>query len=284
MDTDRDWELWGRKDPYFGVLTDPRYRKENLTDDARATFFASGDIHVHHVLGLAERVAPGLQPRRILDFGCGVGRLVLAFAANADEVVGVDVSEAMLIEAGRNGRERGLTNITLCKSDDELSLVQGPFDLVHTAIVLQHIPPERGNQIFRELVARIRPGGVGVIQVTYAKAWFGDTYGKQPAPKPPIWPLPKLEPATVARSKRWFDTLRPRREVPKPVPRVEPGVVPAAAQPEAQPGADPAMHMNSYDMDALLYMVQKAGAASVQLDFTDHGGELGAFMAFRIAS
>ena len=32
------------------------------------------------------------QPRRVLDFGCGVGRLARPFAARFDEYVGADVA------------------------------------------------------------------------------------------------------------------------------------------------------------------------------------------------
>ena len=31
-DPDRDWERWGKTDPYFGVLTDPKFLDENLND------------------------------------------------------------------------------------------------------------------------------------------------------------------------------------------------------------------------------------------------------------
>jgi ubiquinone/menaquinone biosynthesis C-methylase UbiE len=51
---------------------------------------------------IRRHINPEFAPRKILDFGCGVGRSPVAFAAMAEEVVGLDVSPAMLREARAN--------------------------------------------------------------------------------------------------------------------------------------------------------------------------------------
>jgi hypothetical protein len=43
---------------------------------------------------------------------------------------------------------------------------------------------------------------------------------------------------------------------------------------------DPGMQMNAYPLDRVLYLLQRAGAAACHVEFTDHGGELGAFVYF----
>ena len=48
-----------------------------------------------------------------LDFGCGVGRLVLPLARRYRTVVGIDISDAYIAEAVRNRDKHGLTNISL---------------------------------------------------------------------------------------------------------------------------------------------------------------------------
>ena len=111
--------------------------------------------------GSSEHVDAALSPQRILDFGCGVGRVVIPFAQIAADVVGMDVSPSMLAEARSNCTAGGTTNVTLLRSDDILSTVEGTFDLVHSCIVLQHIEVPRGTALFAQLVRRIRPGGVG---------------------------------------------------------------------------------------------------------------------------
>jgi SAM-dependent methyltransferase len=168
LDHARQWERFGRVDPYYGVYSTDEFRRGNLDDAALDRFFASGEQDVARVLELARRTAgPGFAPRAILDHGCGVGRLVVAFAADADRVVGVDVSPSMLAEARRNCDARGLGNVELTTAD-RLGALAPEFDLVHSFIVLQHIPPDAGGRIVETLAALVRPGGVGVIHVPIA--------------------------------------------------------------------------------------------------------------------
>jgi ubiquinone/menaquinone biosynthesis C-methylase UbiE len=173
------WERFGRADPYYGVYSQDAFRRENLDDAALETFFASGEEHVEQVLARVQRlVAPDFAPETVLDHGCGVGRLVVAFAESAASVVGVDVSPSMLAEARRNCDARGLTNVELVTAD-QLDALPPRFDLVHSFIVLQHIPPRQGEEIFETLASLVRPGGAGVIHVpigvrdwrTRAHAW-----------------------------------------------------------------------------------------------------------------
>lgn len=165
MGTDRDWEAWGASDPYYGVYSHARFRVGALDEAARAEFFASGETHVSRTL---EQIALGhgavFTPDSVLDFGCGVGRLVVPFARRAACTVGVDVSPSMLDECRRNCETLGVSGVEWVLSDDHLSRVPGSFDLVHSHIVLQHIAPRRGRLLIDALAARVSPGGVLAIQ------------------------------------------------------------------------------------------------------------------------
>jgi len=243
MTTDSAWENWGRRDPYFGVITDPKFRRSHLNEDAKRQFFESGGVHVHYVLATIRGcIDPNFAPRRILDFGCGVGRLLLPFAAMAEEVVGIDVSPSMLQEAARNCEQRGLRNIRLLLSDDDLSALTDKFDLIHSYIVFQHIPVERGRVILEKLMQHLRPGGVGAIHLTYSKIRYALTQG---APPPPEQSAP-----VTAR-----------------------GTTPTTADPEIQ--------MNPYNVNQILFAIQRTGISRFHAEFTDHGGELGVFIFFQ---
>ena len=191
MDTDTEWEKWGERDPYFAVLTNPKYRTANLSDEVRREFFDSGRLHVNHVLDACQRyVNPQFSRGSVLDFGCGTGRPALPFAEQFEHVTAVDVSQAMLREARRNAEAAGLTNITWLPSDDRLTAVHGRFDLAHSVITLQHVDVPRGRALFARLVELVAEGGVGAIQITYGKAGLHSTYGILPdnmrvAPPPP---------------------------------------------------------------------------------------------------
>jgi SAM-dependent methyltransferase len=168
--SDKQWETFGQSDPYYGVITLDRFRKNNLTASSLIDFFRSGEDHIHYMLDqIRLHVAPDFHPLRALDFGCGVGRCTIPLARLCPSVTGVDVSNSMLREAERNSANQSITNITFALSDDNLSRVSGTFDLVHSFIVFQHFQESRGLRILQELINRMDPNGVGIVQFLYAR-------------------------------------------------------------------------------------------------------------------
>jgi len=287
MNTDAEWQKWGRRDPYFAVITDEKFRSSRLTEQSKHEFFESGHAHVAYVLEHCRRISEGpFVIDRALDFGCGVGRLCVPLSEHARTVVGVDVSQDMLEEARRNCARYGCTNVAFRISDDTLSEVEGTFDLVHSCITFQHIDIERGKRLFAELIARVSPGGIGAIQITYAKAQFADTWGQPPRQELALPAVEPQMPTTVATSSMgaWRSLLAFLGiRTPEPRPSAPPATAPATApaiQTECD-GADPQMVMNPYHLGEVAFMLQSAGVPSFQAEFTDHGGELGVFLFFR---
>ena len=239
--TDTEWERWGQREPYFGVITDAKFRRQALTTESRKEFFDSGVTHVDYVMQMIRlHIASDFCPASVLDFGCGVGRTLVAFARVSDRVVGMDVAASMLDEARANCRSFGADNIELQLSDDELLRAPGRFDLVHSFIVFQHIAPERGKTLFARLIQRIAPGGVGAIHVLYSKSAYDTSLGVAPA-------------SSAVLS------------------------LPSAARDDL----DPEMQMNAYGATEALFLLQRRGVHRVHIEFTDHGGELGLFLFFR---
>ncbi len=263
--TDDHWKLWGERDPYYGVITRPQYRRGALDAQTLDAFFDSGDGHVRYLMDLIHRgVDAHFAPRRVLDFGCGVGRILVPMSRLAQEVVGLDISTSMLEEARRNCDERGQgERVRLALSDDALAAAEGSFDLVHSCIVLQHLEPTRGRALFRRLVDKVEPGGVGALHLTYASADYTENEGRPPSPPPPP-PPPSGLAAVKAQVRPW---LRPPPPPPPPAP--------------APPDADPEMQMNWYDLNQLMWILQSAGIQQVYTDLTDHGGAWGVFLCFR---
>lgn len=160
MSTDKDWERWGRSDPYFGVLSCDEFRKENLNEKTKKYFFASGMTHVERIFQfINENFNETFRPIGALDFGCGVGRITLPLANRTDKTVGVDISTAMIAEAAKNAIAADITNVKFILSDDNLTNVDGEFGLVHSYIVLQHIAWSRGRFILQHLAEKVEPGG-----------------------------------------------------------------------------------------------------------------------------
>ena len=81
------------------------------------------------------------SPKRILDFGCGTGRLGIPFVETAEHVVGLDSSDSMLKGAYKNCKEYSLMNVSLFTSDDNLSALNGCFDFIHSFIPIFFLLP-----------------------------------------------------------------------------------------------------------------------------------------------
>ena len=66
MSTDSAWNEWGRREPYFGVITDPKYRRVGMSELAKREFFADGESHVHHMLTTIQRhIDPEFAPHNV---------------------------------------------------------------------------------------------------------------------------------------------------------------------------------------------------------------------------
>ena len=166
--TDKEWERIGQSNPYFGVLSYEKYKTSSLDGKLKEEFFNSGSAYINGIMDFIQsRFQTTGRFKRALDFGCGVGRLVIPLANYSDQVIGVDISDSMIKEAKANCQKRDIQNVTFIKSDDSLSRLEGSFDLMHSIIVFQHIPAKRGALIFEKLVSHLEPGGIGVFHFTY---------------------------------------------------------------------------------------------------------------------
>ena len=159
-DTDHDWRLIGATEPYFGVITAEKFKRSNLDDEARDSFYLSGRQEIEHHLAQMRRLFGEFVPRSALDFGCGVGRLTVPLADVTGDATGVDVSPGMLAEA----RQYESASLAF-----EETIPNREFDWVVSYIVLQHIPPERGYEILQKLLSRIADGGGTAIQIVFAR-------------------------------------------------------------------------------------------------------------------
>jgi SAM-dependent methyltransferase len=119
-------------------------------------------------------------PARVLDLGCGSGRLSAALGSAGFQVDGIDV-EARAVELGRRIlRRNGVSGVTLYDGDafdPEHPVARGEYDAMVCVEVLEHVDQ------WRELLSRgielLRPGGQLVITVPRDPKQFTmlDEYG-----------------------------------------------------------------------------------------------------------
>ena len=239
----RIWESLGASDPYFAVATIDKFHKGNLDEKVVNDFFESGREYVGNLWeDFAGALGVDPKPKRVVDFGCGVGRVLIALADKCETVVGVDISESMLAEARKNCENRGLTNFELVETEKFFQSSQ-TFDLIHSVIVLQHIDPTRGMTIIEDLVAMLEEDGVGMLHVTYfdrassLQKVKGRIYRRLPF-------LPKLANRVRGRKSNYWSP------------------------------------MHTYDLNRVLKVLQDNGCHNVAIRFSDHG-LLGAMIFFQ---
>jgi 2-polyprenyl-3-methyl-5-hydroxy-6-metoxy-1,4-benzoquinol methylase len=245
--SDKAWNAYGKKNPYFGVLTHEQFMDENLTEENLRHFFETGEKHVQSVFDRIEKhLILDFKPKSSLDFGCGTGRLSLALAKRSSRVIGLDVSADMLKEAKKNGEKYGLNNVEFRLSDDSLSQIDGEaFDFINSYIVLQHINVERGMKIIDKMLGLLNPGGIGALQITYSSN--------------------KLKTNKIATYFRYRIPL---------VHKALNGL-------RGVPLSTPLMQMNLYSMNSVLHLLQQNGVQNTQLQFEDHGDYWSAHMIFQ---
>jgi len=117
------------------------------------------------------RHCPG--PARLIDLGCGTGRLIVPLAKAGWRVLGVDLSAEMLAVAREKARaegvEVGLLQANLAELD---ALHDGSFD--HAACLFSTLGMVIGADVRRRVVAHayrlLRPGGRFILHVH--NRWF----------------------------------------------------------------------------------------------------------------
>jgi SAM-dependent methyltransferase len=157
-DTDADWREIGRSQPFWGVLTHPEFRRENLNPDSLAAFYATGVKFIASVAAELERISGApFHVGTALDFGCGAGRLTEAMAAYAEQAFGYDISPGMLQEARARGAGKAIYTGELPETT---------YDWINSFIVFQHIPPERGFALLEQILSKLAPSGFISLHVT----------------------------------------------------------------------------------------------------------------------
>jgi SAM-dependent methyltransferase len=160
----RDWEEFASVgDPFWAVVADPKLKYGGWDADA---FYAGGQREVDAMMREAAELGRPARRSRALDFGCGVGRLTRALGAHFDEVLGLDISEAMVDNARRLNAGHPRCSFALNVADDLHALDDESFDLVHTRIVLQHQPSRRAiERYLGEFLRVLRADGLLVFQL-----------------------------------------------------------------------------------------------------------------------
>lgn len=145
------WNFASRVSATAAIITDCTDEKE---------FFESGRDQAQQLehLGL-------LGPQaRVLDIGCGIGRVLNCIYPKVGSVLGVDISDHM-IELAREKIKA--SNVSFQRVDGKSleGLVSGSFNSCYSFFVFQHIPRSSVANYFREVYRVLKPDGRFLFQM-----------------------------------------------------------------------------------------------------------------------
>lgn len=103
----------------------------------------------------------------VLDIATGPGYIAEAFARAAREVIGVDLTAAMLAIGEERTRQNGVSNISFRIGDvQNLPFEKEKFDVVVCRLALHHM--QNPGQVVREMMRVCRLGGTVLVEDIYA--------------------------------------------------------------------------------------------------------------------
>ena len=135
------------------------------TDWTDETFFASGKQQIaEDILTDMGNICQGKDPKqmRILEIGCGAGRLTRALAKRFGEVYAtLDISGEMVAAARKAVADYPNAHVYQNSGCDLQVIPALEFDFAYSAIVFQHIPSrEIIENYVREVHRLLRPGAL----------------------------------------------------------------------------------------------------------------------------
>jgi SAM-dependent methyltransferase len=157
-----DWDRRARENARYYVNT----ARRDWTDES---FFESGRLTVQEeILTDMINICQGKEPRqmRVLEIGCGAGRVTRALSEVFGEVHGVDISGEMIQLARQALADQPHVYLHSNNGKDLSVLPPVEFDFAFSSIVFQHIPSRDVIESYvREVHRVLRPGALFKFQV-----------------------------------------------------------------------------------------------------------------------
>lgn len=121
-----------------------------------------------------------MQPKRILEMGCGVGASAVAVASYFPdaEMHAIDVGASMLRYAHARAEHLGQKIHFSQQNAERTDFEDGSFDLVYSCVVMHETSPEALRNIIAESHRLLRPGGVAVHLEVPLREETLDIWGK----------------------------------------------------------------------------------------------------------
>jgi SAM-dependent methyltransferase len=149
----KEWDERAKLDPLFAIATG--------FSETEKDFWDSGKIFLKNFLGLEtprfKKIIQNKEPSKmkILEIGCGLGRVLIPMCDYFGECIGIDVSPEMVQQS-----QKYIENLPNCKilenNGTDLSMfADNSFDFCFSYIVFQHIPEKKIVEQYIKEVSRV---------------------------------------------------------------------------------------------------------------------------------
>ncbi len=108
---------------------------------------------------------PVKRGERILDLGCGWGRVLKPVSDRGGEAFGCDISGQMLSLAKKHLEKSGHSPLLARGDGTMLPFRSGAFDMAYSLLVLQHLSKENGRRVLEEISRILKDGGTAHVRV-----------------------------------------------------------------------------------------------------------------------
>jgi SAM-dependent methyltransferase len=140
--------------------------RESFTTQAQA-FAANPWVSDEERIGRLVAAAQLKGNERVLDIATGPGYIAEAFARATREVVGVDLTDAMLAIARERTKKHRIENVSFRAADAQnLPFKNGEFDVVVCRLTLHHL--QKPLLVLQEMARVCRAGGKVLVEDIYA--------------------------------------------------------------------------------------------------------------------
>lgn len=158
IESNNEWEVSAKNDALYAIASVKGKRGGKWSPE---DFFAKGEVYLSYIETLLEDVP---KESKILDVGCGAGRITRALAKRFGHVTGVDVSQTMIKLAKElcadveNAEFKLGDGIGFPVSDNSI-------DLIVSFQVLQHVHSPALPIIFQSCYKTLKNSGLVILHV-----------------------------------------------------------------------------------------------------------------------
>ena len=107
---------------------------------------------------------------RILDIGCGPGRVLLPLAKKISpidgHVTGLDIQADMIEKTRLKAEALGITNVEFINSSIDEAKIDEPYDIILMICVLGEIPKNDRKSVMQKIARYLQPDGIISITET----------------------------------------------------------------------------------------------------------------------